>query len=178
MDSGVVPGFLVATTALAPPPDGLPEGDGPPSSDEELDDVSDTMSFSKSNATTAADTWSDSGGSREGSFRRKTDAQKERARAIRSDILTSHLITPKIPSREFDGSSFKAQPEWSSRSAEFMLSPSPDVPSTTPTLPRSLDAMSTAPKEDTPSARFVARDSGSARRKSRIDQLSQLAISQ
>ena len=41
---GVLPGFLVATTALEPPVDGFPEGDGPPSSDEEMDDVSDMMS--------------------------------------------------------------------------------------------------------------------------------------
>lgn len=69
------------------------EGDGPESSSDEGKDVVGDME-----GTTQA--WSQSGGSRESSFRRRDDQKKFRAQMIRSSCLTSHLVTPVFCGRK------------------------------------------------------------------------------
>lgn len=93
----VLPGFLVAAfPAKAYFGDGdnvtEQEGDGPPSTDDEDEDQVGDMDGVKPS-------WSKFGGSREASFRVRSPEKTERARVIRSDCLTSHLVTPAFQGR-------------------------------------------------------------------------------
>lgn len=90
-----LPGFLLAAFPASEYFDdgeGITEqdGDGPPSTDDEEDQ--DTVGSMKQG-------WSSSGGSREGSFRKRGDDKTTRAQQIRSDCLTSHLVTPAFQGR-------------------------------------------------------------------------------
>ena len=92
------PGFLIAER---PGPDsgfdpGEQLGDGPPSTDDEGEDGESFVGELNS--------WSKSGGSRESSFRKQSEEKMARAQKIRSDCLTSHLITPQMKSRSIDES--------------------------------------------------------------------------
>jgi hypothetical protein len=95
-----IPGFLVASVAA---PDGFggqwPEKDGPSSSDsdegasESTDSFRDMQSISFSNGRRSV---------REGSFRKRDAAKLERAKRIRSNCLTSHLVTPAQHNRSVE----------------------------------------------------------------------------
>lgn len=156
-DATPLPGFLVAS-AMAPTFSGtIPEGDGPPSSDDESDMPS----------TSTADTmsWSRSGGSRDGSFRKFDDEKASRAHKIRSDCLSSHLVTPHIQSRSLEPS-FK------------MPQAPPGAPSTISIMPRAIDHVLDMAKIDMheagESSPFRARGD-SSQRKGRLNKLSSLA---
>ncbi len=145
-DKTALEGYLVATK----PPEGIgggtePEGDGPPSSDDEGGDQPGEMA-----------SWSKFGGDREGSFRKPSEGKADRAREIRSNCLTSHLVTPAQRARKLD-TSFKM----------------PAAPSTIAIQPRSLgDRRSSG--EGSGSFTLQAKDKDK-RRKS-LDNLSALAV--
>ena len=129
-----LPGFLVASR---PAPSGdLPEGDGPPSSSDSEEEEADP-----------GDTWSCSGGSRQGSFRKVSDEKAARAQKIRSDVLTSHLVTPQIHGRSINPSFIARLPGAPPAEAEEADAGSfkSKEPSTIGFTPRKLGSSSEAP---------------------------------
>ena len=153
MDStATLPGCLIASTAAPCDDYAGPDGDGPPTTDSSDAEEDDTFPEHA--------VWSKTGGGREGSFRRTTEEKRQRAQKIRSDVLTSHLVTPVVPKRSIDPS-FKR----------------PAVAATVEMLPRRLDSINlgaTANQSVGMDAKLVARNSG-ASRKANLDRLSSLA---